>query len=75
MSYRRWSFFVAGAAAALRDTVEHEAEYFASVRSGKPPAEHAAFGHHAATSCYMENFSYFQQQPAMWDQAGKRIKT
>ena len=56
------------------DTLDHEANFFASVRSRKPPVEDAVFGNHAAISCHMANFSYFKQEPAVWNEAGKRIR-
>lgn len=56
------------------DTLDHQANFFAAVRSRKPPVEDAVFGNHAAISCHMANFSYFRHEPAVWDRAGKRIK-
>jgi predicted dehydrogenase len=56
------------------DTLAHQANFFASVRSRKPPVEDVVFGNHAAISCHMANFSYFKKEVAVWDEAGKRIR-
>ncbi len=38
----------------------HIANFFASVRTRKPPVEDVVFGHHAAAACHMANASYFE---------------
>jgi predicted dehydrogenase len=56
------------------DTLAHQTNFFASVRSRKAPMEDAVFGNHAAISCHMANFSYFKREVAVWDEARKRIR-
>jgi len=55
------------------DTVDHEANFFSSVRSHKPCVENEVFGNNAAIGCHLANYSYFNKRPAMWDAAAKKI--
>ena len=57
------------------DTIDHQANFFASVRSRSKPVEDAVFGNNAAISCHMANASYFSNSPATWDEHNKRIKS
>jgi predicted dehydrogenase len=56
------------------DTVDHQANFFQSVRSRNRPVEDEVFGNNAAISCHMANASYFKNSPAVWDAQAKRIK-
>jgi predicted dehydrogenase len=56
------------------DTVDHQANFFQSVRSRNRPVEDEVFGNNAAISCHMANASYFKDSPAVWDAQAKRIK-
>lgn len=55
------------------DTVDHEANFFNSVRSRKPCVENEVFGNNAAIGCHLANYSYFKKTPAMWDAGAKKI--
>ena len=55
------------------DTVDHEANFFNSVRTRKPLAENEVFGNHAAIGCHLANFAYFNKCAAVWDTAAKKI--
>lgn len=44
------------------DLKPHLANFFASVRTRKPPVEDVVFGHHAAAACHMSNASYFERK-------------
>ena len=57
------------------DMKPHMAGFFDAVRSRKPVAQDAVFGHHAALACHMANESYFRQSPVTWDAASKEIKS
>lgn len=57
------------------DTVDHEANFFASVRSCKAPIEDGHFGNHTAIGCHMANASYFKRMAVTWDEAARRIHT
>jgi predicted dehydrogenase len=56
------------------DTVDHQTNFFQSVRTRKTPVEDAVFGNNAAISCHMANASYFKNSQAVWDAVAKRIK-
>jgi predicted dehydrogenase len=56
------------------DTADHQARFFESVRSRKPPVENEVFGNHAAIACHLSNYSYFHKTPAVFDSAGRTIK-
>ena len=56
------------------DTVDHQANFFKSVRTRNRPVEDEIFGNNAAISCHMANYSYFRNQPAVWDPQARRIK-
>jgi predicted dehydrogenase len=57
------------------DTVDHEANFFASVRSRKAPVEDGHFGNHTAVGCHMANASYFKREAVSWDAAKRGIRT
>ena len=56
------------------DLVDHEANFFNAVRSRKKVVENEEFGNRAAIGCHLANYSYFKETPAVWDDAGRRIK-
>jgi predicted dehydrogenase len=56
------------------DLRPHLWNYFQAVRSRKPVAEDALFGHHAALACHMANESYFQKGIVRWDETRGRIQ-
>ncbi len=56
------------------DHLEHWANFFASIRTGKPVFEDAAFGLRAAGPSLASNVSYFSGKPVMWDAGGMKIK-
>ena len=47
--------------------VEHFANFFEGVRSGKPVIEGAEFGFRAAAPCLAANDSYYQKKIINWD--------
>jgi predicted dehydrogenase len=47
----------------------HMANFFESVRTGKPPLEDVVFGHNAAAACHMANESYFRGKPVTKEEA------
>jgi hypothetical protein len=49
--------------------------FFNAVRTRKPVAEDAQFGHNAALACHMANESYFRKAAVTWDDAAKAMKT
>src|SRR3974390_2958994 len=55
------------------DTVDHEANFFSSVRSHKPCVENEVFGNNAAIGCHLANYSYFNKKAAAADGAAKKI--
>jgi predicted dehydrogenase len=57
------------------DTADHQANFFASVRSRKAPVEDGHFGNHTALGCHMANASYFKKSAVTWDEATRRIRT
>ncbi|HZP18301.1 MAG TPA: gfo/Idh/MocA family oxidoreductase, partial [Terriglobales bacterium] len=57
------------------DLVDHEANFFNAVRSRKKVVENEEFGNHAAIGCHLANYSYFKETPAVWDAAGKKIRS
>ncbi len=58
---------------AYSDTVDHQANFFAAVRSRKPVTENEIFGNHAAIGCHLSNFAYFNNSAAVWDAAARKI--
>jgi predicted dehydrogenase len=56
------------------DVKPHLWTFFESVRSRKPVAEDAVFGHHAALACHMANESYFRRAAVTWDEKTRTIK-
>ena len=66
---------VFGAPAGYSDLVDHEANFFNAVRSRKKVVENEEFGNNAAIGCHLANHSYFKELAAVWDAAGKKIKT
>jgi predicted dehydrogenase len=57
------------------DMKPHLWTFFQAVRSRKPVAEDALFGHHAALACHMANESYFRKSAVYWDKASQSIKS
>jgi predicted dehydrogenase len=55
------------------DTVDHQANFYNAVRTRKPVAENEVFGNNAAIGCHLANFSYFNNDVAVWDAASKKI--
>jgi len=53
----------------------HLWNFFQSVKSRKPVAEDAVFGHHAALACHMANESYFRKSAVYWDEKSRTIKS
>jgi predicted dehydrogenase len=56
------------------DTADHEANFFDSVRSRRPPVENEVFANHAAIGCHLANYAYFNKTIAIWDAGGKKIR-
>jgi predicted dehydrogenase len=55
------------------DTVDHQTNFYNAVRTRKPVAENEIFGNNAAIGCHLANFSYFNNDVAIWDPAAKKI--
>ncbi|MFZ3217035.1 MAG: Gfo/Idh/MocA family oxidoreductase [Candidatus Acidiferrales bacterium] len=62
------------APAGYSDVSAHQANFFAAVRTRKPPVENQVFGNHAAIGCHLANYSYFNKTVATWDAATKTIR-
>ena len=56
------------------DVVDHEANFFESVRSRKRVVENEEFGNNAALGCHLANYAYFKRTAAVWDPASRQIK-
>ncbi len=56
------------------DVVEHQANFFNSVRTRKPVIENEVFGNNTALGCHMSNYAYFHKTVAVWDADAKKIK-
>ncbi|MEO6638836.1 MAG: Gfo/Idh/MocA family oxidoreductase [Ginsengibacter sp.] len=54
--------------------LEHHANFFESVRSGKPVVEDAVFGFRAAAPCLACNESYFKNKIIHWDPENMKVK-
>jgi len=55
------------------DSNEHFANFFDSMRTGKPVVEDAAFGFRAAAPCLACNDSYFENKIIKWDPVGMKL--
>ncbi len=55
------------------DVVDHQANFFNSVRTRKKTVENEEFGNRAAIGCHLANFSYFNKTAAKWDGGSRRI--
>jgi predicted dehydrogenase len=55
------------------DVSAHQANFFNSVRSRKPPVENEEFGNRAAIGCHLANYSYFKNTIATWNSDKKTI--
>jgi predicted dehydrogenase len=55
------------------DTVDHQANFYNAVRTRKPVVENEVFGNNAAIGCHLANFSYFNNDVAIWDASAKKI--
>lgn len=56
------------------DHVEHFANFFDGVRTGKPVIEDPEFGFRAAGPCLAVNDSYFQKKVIQWDPVAMKLK-
>ena len=56
------------------DVRPHLWRFFDAVKTRKPVAEDALFGHHAALACHMANESYFRKSSVSFDEASRSIK-
>ena len=56
------------------DLVDHENNFFNSVRTRKPVMENEVFGNNTALGCHMSNYSYFHRTVANYDAEAKEIK-
>ena len=56
------------------DVVDHEANFFAAVRSRKKVVENEEFGNNAALGCHLANYAYLKRTAAVWDPAAREIK-
>jgi predicted dehydrogenase len=54
--------------------LQHHANFFESVRTGKPVVEDAAFGFRAAAPCLACNDSYFEQKIIHWDPEKMQVR-
>ncbi|MBS1948274.1 MAG: Gfo/Idh/MocA family oxidoreductase [Bacteroidetes bacterium] len=54
--------------------VDHFANFFEGVRTGKPVVEGPVFGFRAAAPCLAANASYFQKKIIHWDPESMKIK-
>jgi len=59
--------------AGYSDTADHQANFYNAVRTRKPVVENEVFGNHTAIGCHLANFSYFNNDVAVWDPANKTI--
>jgi predicted dehydrogenase len=55
------------------DTVDHQANFYNAVRTRKPVVENEVFGNNAAIGCHLANYSYFNNDVAIWDASAKKI--
>ncbi len=55
------------------DVSAHQANFFNSVRSRKPPVENEEFGNRAAVGCHLANYAYFKNTIATWNADKKKI--
>jgi predicted dehydrogenase len=55
------------------DTVDHQANFYNAVRTRKPVVENEVFGNNTAIGCHLANFSYFNNDVAVWDASAKKI--
>lgn len=62
------------APAGYSDVSAHEANFFDTVRTRKPPVENELFGNHAAIGCHLANYAYFKNTIATWDANAKMIR-
>jgi predicted dehydrogenase len=56
------------------DRLDHFANFFEGIRSGKPIVEDATFGLRAAGPALCSNLSYFQKKVINWDPSAMRVK-
>jgi predicted dehydrogenase len=66
---------VYGAPTGYSDLVDHQGNFFNAVRSRNKVVENEEFGNNAALGCHLANYSYFKETQAVWDAAGKKIKS
>jgi predicted dehydrogenase len=66
---------VYGAPTGYSDLVDHQGNFFNAVRSRNKVVENEEFGNNAALGCHLANYSYFKETQAVWDAAGRKIKS
>ncbi len=57
------------------DLVDHENNFFNSVRNRQPVTENEVFGNNMAIGCHMANASYFKKNAVVFDADSKTIKS
>jgi predicted dehydrogenase len=55
------------------DLVDHQTHFFNGVRTRNKVVENEEFGNNAAIGCHLANYSYFNNSPAVWDSAKRKI--
>ncbi|HET9804225.1 MAG TPA: hypothetical protein VFP96_13395, partial [Candidatus Acidoferrum sp.] len=55
------------------DLVDHQTHFFNAVRTRNKVVENEEFGNNAAIGCHLANYSYFNNSPAIWDGAKRKI--
>ena len=55
------------------DLVDHQTHFFNAVRTRNKVVENEEFGNNAAIGCHLANYSYFNNTPAVWDGAKRKI--
>jgi predicted dehydrogenase len=55
------------------DIPDHQANFFNAVRTRQPVVENEVFGNNAALGCHLANYSYFNQDVAVWNSAANKI--
>ena len=57
------------------DRVDHFANFFEGIRSGKPIVEDASFGLRAAGPAVACNLSFTEKKVISWDPVGMRVRS
>lgn len=58
----------------VNDLLDHHANFYESIRTGKPVVEDAVFGFRAAAPCLACNDSYFDKKIIYWDPENMKIR-